>query len=46
MILSGSRKVESGGKKWLMKKKIEKAITVDDTKEGELFCDECNRKIK
>lgn len=26
--------------------KIERAITVDDTEEGELFCDECNREIK
>ena len=26
--------------------KIEKAITADDTEEGELFCDECNKKIK
>jgi len=26
--------------------KIEKAITTDDTEEGELFCDECNREIK
>ena len=23
-----------------------KAITADDTEEGELFCDECNREIK
>ena len=27
-------------------KKIEKAITTDDTEEGELFCDECNKEIK
>ncbi len=27
-------------------KKIEKAITADDTEEGELFCDECNKEIK
>ena len=26
--------------------KIEKAITADDTEEGELFCDECNKEIK
>ena len=26
--------------------KIERAITTDDAEEGELFCDECNRKIK
>jgi hypothetical protein len=26
--------------------KIERAITVDDTDEGELFCDECNKEIK
>jgi hypothetical protein len=26
--------------------KIEKAITADDTDEGELFCDECNKEIK
>ena len=30
----------------VMKKKIEKAITVDDTEEGELFCDGCNKEIK
>jgi hypothetical protein len=30
----------------MMKKKIEKAITADDTEEGELFCDECNKEIK
>jgi len=30
----------------LMKEKIEKAITADDTEEGELFCDECNKEIK
>jgi hypothetical protein len=27
-------------------KKIEKAITADDTDEGLLFCDECNKEIK
>ena len=27
-------------------KKIEKAITADDTEEGDLFCDECNKEIK
>ena len=27
-------------------KKIEKAITADDTEEGELFCNECNKEIK
>ncbi len=26
--------------------RIEKAITADDTEEGELFCDECNKEIK
>ena len=26
--------------------KIERAITADDTDEGELFCDECNKEIK
>jgi hypothetical protein len=26
--------------------KIEKAITADDTDEGELFCDECKKEIK
>ena len=25
---------------------IEGAITTDDTDEGELFCDECNKEIK
>ena len=30
----------------LMKKKIEKAITADDTDEGELFCDGCHKEIK
>jgi hypothetical protein len=30
----------------MMKKKIEKAITADDTDEGELFCDECKKEIK
>jgi hypothetical protein len=30
----------------MIKKKIERAITADDTEEGELFCDECNREIK
>jgi len=29
-----------------VKKKIEKAITADDTNEGELFCDECKKEIK
>ncbi len=29
-----------------MRKKIERAITADDTEEGELFCDECNKEIK
>jgi hypothetical protein len=28
------------------KKKIDRAITIDDTDEGELFCDECNKEIK
>ena len=26
--------------------KIERAITADDTDEGKLFCDECNKEIK
>ena len=26
--------------------KIDKAITADDTDEGELFCDGCNKEIK
>ena len=26
--------------------KIERAITADETEEGELFCDECNKEIK
>ena len=30
----------------MTKRKIEKAITADDTEEGELFCDECNKEIK
>ena len=30
----------------MMKKMIERAITADDTEEGELFCDECNKEIK
>ncbi len=29
-----------------MKKNIERTITADDTEEGELFCDECNKEIK
>ncbi len=29
-----------------MKKKIEKAITADDSEEGELFCNGCNKEIK
>jgi hypothetical protein len=29
-----------------MKKKIERAIAADDTEEGELFCDKCNKEIK
>ena len=29
-----------------MKEKIEKAITADDTDEGELFCDESSKEIK
>ena len=30
----------------MMKKKIERAITAEDTEEGELFCDGCNKEIK
>jgi hypothetical protein len=26
--------------------KIERAITIDDTDEGEFFCDECKKEIK
>jgi hypothetical protein len=26
--------------------KLERAITADDTDEGELFCDECSKEIK
>ena len=26
--------------------KIERAITADDTEEGELYCNECNKEIK
>jgi hypothetical protein len=33
-------------KQELMKKKIAKAITADDTDEGELFCDGWNKEIK
>ncbi len=29
-----------------MMRKIEKAITANDTEEGEFFCDECNKEIK
>ena len=29
-----------------VKKKIERAITIDDTDEREIFCDECNKEIK
>ena len=30
----------------MMNKKIEKAITADDTGEGLIFCDECKKEIK
>ncbi len=30
----------------MTKRKIERAITADDTEEGELFCDKCNKEIK
>jgi hypothetical protein len=30
----------------LIKKKIERAITANETDEGELFCDECDKEIK
>ena len=26
--------------------RIDRAITADETEEGELFCDECNKEIK
>jgi len=29
-----------------MMERVERAITADDTEEGELFCDECNKEIK
>ncbi len=29
-----------------MKNKIERAITTNDTEDGELFCDGCNKEIK
>jgi len=29
-----------------MKKKIERAISADDTEEGELLCDGCKKEIK
>jgi hypothetical protein len=38
--------VECINKNREMMEKIEKAITADDTEEGELFCDECNKEIK
>ena len=38
--------VESINKDSEMMRKIEKAITANDTEEGELFCDECNKEIK
>ncbi len=38
--------VECVNKNKEMMDKIERAITADDTEEGELFCDECNKEIK
>jgi hypothetical protein len=38
--------VECINKNREMMEKIERAITTDDTDEGELFCDECNKEIK
>jgi len=38
--------VECINKNKEMMEKIERAITADDTEEGELFCDECNKEIK
>jgi hypothetical protein len=38
--------VECINKNSEMMKKIEKAITADDTDEEELFCNECNKEIK
>jgi hypothetical protein len=29
-----------------MMEKIDRTITIDDTDEGELFCDECKKEIK
>ncbi len=38
--------VECTNKNREIMEKIERAITADDTDEGELFCDGCNREIK
>ena len=38
--------VECINKNREMMEKIERAITIDDTDEGELFCDECKKEIK
>lgn len=38
--------VECRNKNIEMMKKIKKAITADDTEEGELFCEACNKEIK
>ena len=39
-------RVECINKNREIMEKIEKAITADDTDEGELFCDGCNKEIK
>ena len=38
--------VECINKDGEMMKKIDRAITAEDTDEGELFCNECNKEIK
>lgn len=38
--------VECVNKNREIMKKVERAITADDTDEGELFCDGCNKEIK
>jgi hypothetical protein len=38
--------VECINKNGEIMEKIERAITADDTDEGELFCDECHKEIK
>jgi hypothetical protein len=38
--------VECINKNGEIMEKIERAITADNTDEGELFCDECHKEIK